>query len=103
MKFLNVLQSFKLNLADGIRDFEAGLQEVEDDIAEHWYVKANTEVVTAKQAKALQSNTDDDDQAKADADAKAKADADAKAKADADAKAEADAKAKADADAKAKA
>jgi len=55
MKFLNVLQAFKLNLADGIRDFEAGLQEVEDDIAEHWYVKANTEVVTAKQAKAIQA------------------------------------------------
>ncbi|KAA8563212.1 hypothetical protein FX985_03280 [Pseudomonas extremaustralis] len=55
MKFLNVLQSFKLNLADGIRDFEAGLQEVEDEIAEHWYVKANTETVTAKQAKAIQA------------------------------------------------
>jgi hypothetical protein len=73
MKFLNVLQSFKLNLADGIRDFEAGLQEVEDEIAEHWYVKANTEELTAKQAKALQVGTGDDDQAKADANAKAKA------------------------------
>jgi len=99
MKSLNVLKSFKLNLADGIREFEAGLQPFEDDIADHWFVKAHTEVLTAKQAKALQSSTDDDDQAKADADAKAKADA----KADADAKAEAEAKAKADADAKAKA
>jgi len=61
MKFLNVLQAFKLNLADGIRDFEAGLQEVEDDIAEHWYVKANTEVVTAKQAKAIRAASKTDD------------------------------------------
>lgn len=62
MKFLNVLQAFKLNLAEGIRDFEAGLQEVEDDIAEHWYVKANTEVVTAKQAKAIRAASKTDDQ-----------------------------------------
>lgn len=55
MKFLNVLKGFKLNLVDGVREFESGLQEVEDDIAEHWYVKANTETVTAKQAKALQA------------------------------------------------
>jgi hypothetical protein len=62
MKFLNVLQAFKLNLGDGIRDFEAGLQEVEDAIAEHWYVKANTEVVTAKQAKAIRAASKTDDQ-----------------------------------------
>ena len=55
MKFLNVLQGFRLNLADGIREFEAGLQEVEDDIADHWYVKANTETVTARQARAIQA------------------------------------------------
>ncbi|MCK1783448.1 hypothetical protein L9Z73_03445 [Pseudomonas sp. TNT11] len=94
MKFLNVLKSFKLNLAEGvILDFEAGLHEVEDEVAAHWYVVANSEPLTTKQANALQGDTSGDDQA----------DADAKAKADADAKAEADAKAKADADAKAKA
>ncbi len=56
MKFLNVLKSFKLNLAEGvIRDFEAGLHEVEDEIAAHWYVVANSEPLTTKQAKSIQS------------------------------------------------
>lgn len=74
MKFINVLKSFKLNLAEGvIRDFEAGLHEVEDEIAAHWYVAANSEPLTTKQAKALQGDTGEDDQAKADANAKAKA------------------------------
>lgn len=57
MKFLNVLKSFKLNLAEGvIRDFEAGLHEVEDEIAAHWYVAANSEPLTAKQAKAIKAS-----------------------------------------------
>lgn len=74
MKFLNVLKSFKLNLAEGvIRDFEAGLHEVEDEIAAHWYVAAHSEPLTTKQAKALQGVDGDDDQAKAEADAKARA------------------------------
>lgn len=60
MKFLNVLKSFKLNLAEGvIRDFEAGLHEVEDEVAAHWYVAANSEPLTTKQAKALQSGDSD--------------------------------------------
>ena len=57
MKFLNVLKSFKLNLAEGvIRDFEAGLHEVEDEVAAHWYVVANSEPLTTKQAKAIKAN-----------------------------------------------
>lgn len=57
MKFLNVLKSFKLNLAEGvIRDFEAGLHEVEDEVAAHWYVVANSEPLTAKQAKAIKAS-----------------------------------------------
>lgn len=55
MKFINVLKSFKLNQSEGVlREFEVGLHEVEDDIAAHWYVAANSEPLTAKQAKALQ-------------------------------------------------
>lgn len=69
MKFLNVLKSFKLNLAEGvIRDFEAGLHEVEDEVAAHWYVAANSEPLTTKQAKALQAG-DSDSAADATADA----------------------------------
>ncbi|MGA3827386.1 hypothetical protein ACA087_00750 [Pseudomonas chlororaphis] len=60
MKFINVLKGFKLNLAEGvIRDFESGLHEVEDEIAAHWYVAANSEPLSAKQAKALGSNSVD--------------------------------------------
>lgn len=71
MKFLNVLKSFKLNLAEGvIRDFEAGLHEVEDEIATHWYVVANSEPLTTKQAKALQGDSGEDDQTKVGTDAK---------------------------------
>lgn len=57
MKFINVLKSFKLNLAEGVlRDFESGLHEVEDEIAAHWYVAANSEPLTAKQAKAIKAS-----------------------------------------------
>ncbi|SDI54309.1 STY1053 family phage-associated protein [Pseudomonas panipatensis] len=56
MKYLNVLTGFILTLADGAkREFEAGLQEIEDDLADHWYVAAHSEPLTAKQAKALQA------------------------------------------------
>lgn len=56
MKFLNVLTGFTLTLATGAkREFEAGLQEIEDELADHWYVAAHSEPLTAKQAKALQA------------------------------------------------
>ncbi|WP_288074664.1 hypothetical protein [Pseudomonas sp.] len=55
MKFLNVPKGFTLTLATGAkREFEAGLHEVEDELADHWYVAAHSEPMTAKQAKALQ-------------------------------------------------
>lgn len=58
MKFLNVLTGFTLTLASGTkREFEAGLQEIEDELAEHWYVGAHSEPVTAKQAKVLQATS----------------------------------------------
>ncbi len=75
MKFLNVLKSFKLNLAEGvIREFEAGLHEVEDEIAAHWYVTANSEPLTTKQAKAIKAV--DGGQATADAGGDTQADDD---------------------------
>ncbi|MDF3936667.1 STY1053 family phage-associated protein [Pseudomonas citronellolis] len=55
MAWLNVLKGFKLNLADGVKEFEAGLQEIEDELAKHWFVQAHSETLTAKQAKALQA------------------------------------------------
>lgn len=94
MTLINVPKPFKLNLADGLHDFEVGPQEVSDEIAAHWYVAAHSEQMTLKPAKA-----DADGKAKAEADAKVKADTEEKAKADAEVKA----KAKANADAKAKA
>ncbi|MWK54678.1 hypothetical protein GO594_01690 [Pseudomonas otitidis] len=88
----NVLKPFKLNTPDGVVEFEAGTQEIDDALVDHWFVKAHLEPVKAK---------------KSDAEAKAKAEAEAKAKAQAEeeakAKAEAEAKAKAEAEAKAKA
>ncbi len=46
MAKINVLTAFTIRLAhDGeevIRRVEAGVQEVEDFIAEHWYAKAHT-------------------------------------------------------------
>lgn len=56
MKYLNVLKGFVLTLATGAkRELEAGLQEIEDELADHWYVAAHSEPLTAKQAKALQA------------------------------------------------
>jgi hypothetical protein len=56
MKYLNVLTGFILTLATGAkREFEAGLQEIEDELVDHWYVAAHSEPLTAKQAKALQA------------------------------------------------
>jgi hypothetical protein len=42
-----IKQSFTLILDDTRRfDYAAGLQEIDDDIAEHWYVKAHSEPVS---------------------------------------------------------
>ncbi|KAF1069147.1 MAG: hypothetical protein GAK45_01168 [Pseudomonas citronellolis] len=91
----NVLKPFKLNTADGVIEFAAGTQEIEDKHLDHWFVQAHLEPVKGK----AKADPDAEAKAKAEADAKAKADADAKAKADAEAKEKADAEAKAKAEA----
>jgi hypothetical protein len=45
MAKINVKKPFVLNL-DGLhRSFGVGLQEVEDEVAEHWYVQSHSEPV----------------------------------------------------------
>ncbi|QLL11708.1 STY1053 family phage-associated protein [Pseudomonas chlororaphis] len=39
----NVLKPFKLNTTDGVIDFEAGTQEIDDELVDHWFVKAHLE------------------------------------------------------------
>lgn len=49
MQVINVIKDFVLTLADGTkREFKRGIQEVEDIIAGHWFVKAHSEPVNAK-------------------------------------------------------
>ncbi|MFG1399839.1 STY1053 family phage-associated protein [Roseixanthobacter pseudopolyaromaticivorans] len=38
MTRINVVKAFTLNLGAVLKKFEAGVHEVEDDIAQHWYV-----------------------------------------------------------------
>ncbi|MFG1429185.1 STY1053 family phage-associated protein [Roseixanthobacter glucoisosaccharinicivorans] len=38
MTSINVVKTFTLNLGAVLKKFEAGVHEVEDDIAQHWYV-----------------------------------------------------------------
>jgi len=38
MTLINVVKAFTLNLGAALKKFEAGLHEVEDEIAQHWYV-----------------------------------------------------------------
>ncbi|OYW34853.1 MAG: hypothetical protein B7Z41_00790 [Rhizobiales bacterium 12-66-7] len=38
MALINVVKAFTLNLGAVLKKFEAGVHEVEDDIAQHWYV-----------------------------------------------------------------
>jgi regulator of protease activity HflC (stomatin/prohibitin superfamily) len=46
MKTINVLKNFVLTLEDHTtRAFKKGVHVVEAEIADHWYVKANTEAV----------------------------------------------------------
>jgi len=39
----NVLKPFKLNTTEGIIDFEAGTQVIDDELVDHWFVKAHLE------------------------------------------------------------
>lgn len=38
MTSINVVKAFTLNLGAVLKKFEAGVHDVEDDIARHWYV-----------------------------------------------------------------
>lgn len=43
MQVINVTKAITLLLADGNKlEIPSGVQKVEDDVAEHWYVKAHT-------------------------------------------------------------
>lgn len=39
----NVLKPFKLNTTEGVIDFEAGTQVIDDELVDHWFVKAHLE------------------------------------------------------------
>lgn len=39
----NVLKPFKLNTPDGIVEFAAGTQDIEDRHLDHWFVQAHLE------------------------------------------------------------
>lgn len=43
MQIINVVKAFVLTAEDGVKhEVAAGVQEVEDFIADHWYAKAHT-------------------------------------------------------------
>lgn len=43
MEKRNVLKAFKLNTPEGIIDFETGTQEIDDELVDHWFVRAHLE------------------------------------------------------------
>ncbi|KVL18655.1 hypothetical protein WL99_06295 [Burkholderia cepacia] len=75
MAKINVLTAFTIRLAregeEVIRRVEAGVQEVEDFIAEHWYAKAHTGPLPETSGDSAGSQSDATDQAAAAAAAKA--------------------------------
>jgi hypothetical protein len=53
MKRINVVKPFRLTFDDHTtRDFKPGVVEVDEKIADHWYVKAHSEPVTETPAAA---------------------------------------------------
>jgi hypothetical protein len=57
MKEINVLKAFLLTLADHTqRAFAVGVHKVEDEIADHWYVKAHSEPVVSVGTVSLVAN-----------------------------------------------
>lgn len=44
----NVIKPFKLNTPDGIVEFDAGTQDIEEKHLEHWFVQAHLEQPKAK-------------------------------------------------------
>ena len=50
MAQIKVTAPFRLNLDDGtFREFAPGVHELEDEIADHWYVKANSQRLESAQ------------------------------------------------------
>ena len=45
MKLINIRRPFTLNFKGIARQFGAGIQSVEHEIADHWFVKAHSEVI----------------------------------------------------------
>lgn len=57
MKQISVLKKFTLSLDDGSkRDFSIGVHEVDDAVADHWFVQANSEAVVTSEPKKLAKN-----------------------------------------------
>ncbi len=52
MAKINILKAFRLNHHNAIRDFKPGIVEVDQEVAEHWYVKAHSEPIAAEAEKA---------------------------------------------------
>lgn len=52
MAKVNVLTPFKLNTESGIIEFAAGVQDVPEDVAGHWYAQEHLEPVGKSKAKA---------------------------------------------------
>ena len=50
MAMINVLKTFFLNIDGALQQLEAGLRDVEEAVASHWYVKAHSESVADKEA-----------------------------------------------------
>ena len=57
MQLINVVKGFVLTAEDGIKhEVAAGVQEVEDFIADHWYAKAHTAPVPETITKAANAD-----------------------------------------------
>lgn len=79
MKTIRVVKSFVLTLRNEVKKFEAGVHEVEEKIANHWYVKAHSEPVAAPVVEApAAASPASNEEAKPEATAPAAAEADAK-------------------------
>lgn len=59
MKTINVINGFLLSEANSIAEFQPGVQEVEDWVADHWYTKVHC-------APLSDSESPDDNEAKLD-------------------------------------
>lgn len=63
---INVIEQFTLTMADGVRKtFNRGIQDVEEEIADHWFVKAHSEPVKDKEPEKDEAETGNKTQTKA--------------------------------------